>query len=468
MESDASSPHGRSRRAQTQQDVSDPSPKSQRPRPQSMYGSAEGGQDLRSAASQVSAREQHPARSASTRHGSSNSSSRLHQLTHRDRGRETSTTPHGSAPNEFQDFLRQFSAIDLPHASQLWASDKQRISTLESDLHALRNDWASAAISFLSHFRVRDFAEASEQWAAERKNLADAEGKFHRLQNEVLTTVDRFQPTYDETICERFGMLQAAIGVFVNQNLMKAVKLDRWEKWDQSALWEGAVNTDRVGKEGLQKREEKLLVRQAVWKFLAEALFERGQPFASFGGAAGELAGRWVFDGLWPDHELNEDAAKWRSLTVKQLSSRADDEQGRSQLHKGLADAFVVHVLENMTSMSPEEIETSSAPAKLATSDKLDDVLKQAVALSRILMGERASFALRPPSLEKMKFEREKMDGSTTIVGSEVNLVFNEEDDDKAGVVKLFASPMLVKFGNAGGQDLHQEMVLLRAFVILA
>lgn len=166
--------------------------------------------------------------------------------------------------------------------------------------------------------------------------------------------------------------------------------------------------------------------------------------------------------------ELNENAAKWRSLTVKQLSARSDDEQGRRQLRKHLADAFVAHALENMTSLSREEIEQSSAVAKLATSEKLGDVLKQAISLSRLVMGERASFSLRAPPLQEMKFERKKMDESTTVVGHEVNLVFNEEEEDSPGMVKLFASPMMVKHGNEGGQDLHQEVVLSRAFVILA
>lgn len=114
--------------------------------------------------------------------------------------------------------------------------------------------------------------------------------------------MDRFQPTFDTTITDEFGKLQAAIGVFVNQTLTKSVKLDPWDKWEGGVLWEAAVNPVKVGRDGLPKREEKLLVRQAVWKFLAEALFDRAQPFASFGGAAGELAERWVFDGLFPDH----------------------------------------------------------------------------------------------------------------------------------------------------------------------
>ena len=155
---------------------------------------------------------------------------------------------------------------------------------------------------------------------------------------------------------------------------------------------------------------------------------------------------------------------------MKQLValSESDGEQARCQLRKQLADAFVAHVLHNMTSLSPEEMEQSSARAKLVSSEKLDEVLKQAITFSHLIMGERASFSLRPPPLKKMKFQRDMMDESTTIVGPEVNLVFGEDEEDRAGVVKLFASPMLVKHGNAGGQDLHQETVLRRAFVILA
>jgi len=54
--------------------------------------------------------------------------------------------------------------------------------------------------------------------------------------------------------------------------------------------------------ERARKGEEKLLVRQAVWKFLVEALFDRARPFASFGSASGELASCFAFDKLFPDH----------------------------------------------------------------------------------------------------------------------------------------------------------------------
>ena len=198
-----------------------------------------------------------------------------------------------------QAFVRQFGALDLAHASQLWASDKQRISIVKSELQLVTTDWVSPAQSFLTQFQLRNFHDACTLWHSEKKKLAEAEAKFYQLQDEVLSTVDRFQPTYDEKISEKFGSLQAAIGVFVNQTLVKAVKLDPWEKWDQSVLWEGAVNLDKVGR--LPKGEEKLLARHAVWKFLAEALFDRAQPFASFGGATTEMAGRLVSDALFPD-----------------------------------------------------------------------------------------------------------------------------------------------------------------------
>lgn len=169
----------------------------------------------------------------------------------------------------------------------------------------------------------------------------------------------------------------------------------------------------------------------------------------------------------WLRTELNEDAAKWRSLTVKQLSGRPDDEQGSKQLQKQLATEFGIHVFENMTSVSREDMEQSTDFARLVASEKLDDVLNQAIDFSRLLMSERASFALRAPPLTDMKFKKEEIDETTTIVGGESNMVYNDEEEDKAGEIKLCGSPMLVKYGNAGGQDLHQETLLLKAFVVL-
>jgi hypothetical protein len=277
-------------------DFSDPPPRGQRQRPQSVHNFTEASQDMRSQASQVSAREKYRlTRSASSAHNGSSSSSRRQQHTsHRDRDRDAEVPAQNQNEEDegIQAFLRRFGAVDLAQASQLWASDKQRISDLWTE-------WASPAHSFLDQFKVRNFHDAFTLWSGEKKRLGEADARFHKLQKEVLSTVDRFQPTYDKTIIDKFGSLQAAIGAFVNQTLMKTVKLNPWDEWDPSVLWEGAVNPESAA---LPKREEKLLARHAVWKFLAEALFDRAQPFASFGGKTAEMAGRLVFDELFPDH----------------------------------------------------------------------------------------------------------------------------------------------------------------------
>jgi len=333
MEPDAGLPQERSRRAQTQQDMSDLPRSRHRQRPKSVHDMSAAFEDLRSAPRQAAAnreQQQRPARSSSRRRQATSQRDR-----DRDRDRDVVAPPAGPRHDSrgLQDFLRQFHAIDLAHAAERWVSDKQRVARLEASLEAIQANLHS----FLSHFcdinnnnssggappRNMSLHEASLLWADERKKLAEADARFQALQNEVLSTVDRFQPTYDERITKGFGMLQAVIGGLVNQSLTKSVKLDRWDKWADGVLWDGAVNgslfgvgrdkeTEKgkgkgEGEDGrLPKREERLLVRQAVWKFLAEALFDRAHPFTSFAGlpaAEGFVTGgKWVFDVLFPDH----------------------------------------------------------------------------------------------------------------------------------------------------------------------
>jgi len=256
-----------------------------RPRPKSVYDMSEAAPDLRRTASYVAGRD-NPAR------GSFNP-----RASRRD-GR--GTQPEDGYGRESQEFLRRVGASDFTQASQFWSEDRQRLRDMEARLGGVDQMVASVRL-FYSSFGVRDLAEAASLWNDERKRLADAQDQFHRLQNEVLANVDRFQPTFDTTLVDKFRMLQGAIGRLTNKELTKAVKLDTWASWEESVLWPDSVN-ETAAKSGLAKGEEKLLVRQAVWKFLVEALFDRARPFASFGGASGELASRFAFDKLFPDH----------------------------------------------------------------------------------------------------------------------------------------------------------------------
>ena len=151
------------------------------------------------------------------------------------------------------------------------------------------------------------YHELAKWFVREQELRLEAEGKLDRLQKEVLASVDRFDPNFDSHIAREFHALNVAIGSLcarstVLKKLVLAPNLPSVRDWS-AALWDDTAQWDAIA-ENASKEERKLLLRQAVWRFLAETLFERARPFASFGekGAIAELAKRMPLDKLFPDH----------------------------------------------------------------------------------------------------------------------------------------------------------------------
>lgn len=88
-------------------------------------------------------------------------------------------------------------------------------------------------------------------------------------------------------------------------------------------------------------------------------------------------------------------------------------------------------------------------------------------------MGERAGFEVQTPSwgvgkAGDGKFRKEEDDAEMTVLGANVGVVDGPDvETEFGGEVKLVGSPVLVKFGNAGGQNLEEELVLVKGFVVL-
>ena len=165
--------------------------------------------------------------------------------------------PEDGYGRESQEFLRRVGASDFAQASQFWSEDRQRLRDMEARLGGVDQMVASVRL-FYSSFGARDLAEAASLWNDERKRLADAQDQFHRLQNEVLANVDRFQPTFDTTLVDKFRMLQGAIGRLTSKELTKAVKLDSWASWEESVLWLDSVN-ETAAKSGLARGRRSFL-----------------------------------------------------------------------------------------------------------------------------------------------------------------------------------------------------------------
>lgn len=366
---------------------------------------------------------------------------------------------------------------------------------LSQKQNKILHDHFEAALHLVKTFGLKDVFQAESEWSKDLNRLRETEDQLKRLQQEVLTAVDRFDPNADAKAVEAFKLLNGAIGKLSKaKDLNKLVLNDPLSEWDASVLWNDSV-APTVAKGTLKDREKKLLLRQAIWKFLSARLFDRSRPFASYGGLVGELAASLAYDKLFPDHSeflithdisllsdlfltlcfdsgTNKNAGKWRSVTVHQLNEHSESDQDKKDFRVKIARDFAAfiqnHLLPPTGKVTLEEVERV-ATEKGDFSKRLDDVLNQAINLSRLLMGERAAFALVSPSLKDIKyFKQEEDDDFTTALGHNVGIADGADvESDQTGKIRMMVSPMLIKYGDAGGENLHQETVVVRAFVTM-
>ncbi|KAK3693190.1 hypothetical protein B0T22DRAFT_532504 [Podospora appendiculata] len=311
----------------------------------------------------------------------------------------------------------------------------------------------------------------------EQQKRLQAEEKLERLQTEVLASVDRFDPSFDSTISREFQLLNVDIGKLCSKSklLAKLILSDNSPPISRgsSTLWEDTVQWILFDDRAATRAEKKMLLRQAVWKFLTETLFDRARPFASFGNdnPQANLVERICFDKLFPDHLTSENAARWRSLTVRQLRALPINEQATKQVRKQLALEFVGFIRDRGLIAEGEELLEQVEAAVLNTKEDLgkhlDLVLDRAIGFSRLLAGERAGYELRAPQLSAMQFRKSEDDAMVTAMGGPVGVVDADREDDPEGEIKLIGSPMMVKFGDGGGRNLDEEMVLVKAFAVL-
>ncbi|KAK3997749.1 hypothetical protein QBC44DRAFT_363938 [Cladorrhinum sp. PSN332] len=322
---------------------------------------------------------------------------------------------------------------------------------------------------FLSKIGVQDFDQALVNFDMMARKLEQTGDQLTRLQKEVLSAVDRFDPNYDAKLIHEFSALNTSIGFLTKSKDIRGLGLlaDPLGTWDPSVFWPDSVSPLLGGetKAKLTDGEKRLLFRQAIWKFLSDRLFLRSEPFASYGGEVGKLASNLPFEQLYPDHVTNESAGKWRSLTTRALSSHPSSAESKQALITSLSASFIsfLHSLVQSTSISKIE----SLAAKGGGKDlpqQLTKTLSKAIEFSRLLNGERAGFQV----CSAARLDKDGEDAEMTVLGSGVGVIDGPDVEHEAGgEVKLVGSPMLVKWGNGGGQNLEEKGVLVKGFVVL-
>jgi hypothetical protein len=169
----------------------------------------------------------------------------------------------------------------------------------------------------------------------------------------------------------------------------------------------------------------------------------------------------------------DEYAAKWRSMTVAYLD-KMDDEPSRQQVYARLTDALADMLYGKMEGRSRAASldDVHAILAGDAVAKRLRKVNKEAVALARLFAKQRAGFTVEAPDLVGLGFRKRGPGGNgegdaDALLTSDNSVGVAEAEEDRSGDVMLLGSPMLCKWGDGDGKDLHQRTVLMKAYVHL-
>ncbi|KAF3129559.1 hypothetical protein TWF703_008846 [Orbilia oligospora] len=356
-----------------------------------------------------------------------------------------------------RELLEIFGVKNFSQAQTGWSKDKTELKETQRQLSELQDELKQKEIQL---FEAQDKLEQTSQ-------------QFFKLQDEVLGCVERFDPSFDSQVCQEFVQLNNSIGRLCKSKELKEIALqgNPLTDWSPHTLWEESVHPAlSFTQYSLSETEKRLVLRQATWKFISERLFNRNSPLASFSGPIGDLASSFDFAKLFPDHDVNEDAGKWRSITVRQLDAlqeAGDSRQNEKEFITQLINEFIVHIQENLANYKIEREGPYGTPSGPYLK-RLREVFERAVRFSRLIMKERASFTVDSPHLGQMEYTRVEDDELTTAQGADIGVSDGDDTEvDLAGTIKLVGSPFLRKHGDGGGKNLDQNIIIVRAFVVI-
>ena len=148
------------------------------------------------------------------------------------------------------------------------------------------------------------------QKESEIRNLSKMKDAFEQLQAEALSSVDRFQAAFDETITDsHFKVLDQKVKLLVSCiiKLNTALSPDDQPNEVIPFMWHHCLNADAGSINFNDKEIRRKALRSVVWKFLEGHLFHR--PFMCFGGETAKNLDD-IFTALFPapskadEHEL--------------------------------------------------------------------------------------------------------------------------------------------------------------------
>ena len=199
--------------------------------------------------------------------------------------------------------------------------------------------------------------------------------------------------------------------------------------WSEDTLFPGSLHPDIPRNTATSKKTVKFLLKNAIWKFLADQLVNPDHPFHAFGS---ELASRIsnIYVHCFPNHSFSrilelprarveacanrhlepkgltahsllgtsEPAARWRVLTVAQLRA-AETEQYRKSKVGELVSAFAELVSDKIQLgvLSQDDLRKGMRSGELGK--RLEDMLSTGLDFAQLLIGERCGFILKMPDI---------------------------------------------------------------------
>lgn len=124
--------------------------------------------------------------------------------------------------------------------------------------------------------------ELQISWEAKGREMDKLKSKLDQLQTEALASVDRFQPTVDETIVSAFRKIELkmapVLSLLGKQKLI--VEPEFWAQEAEMLMWDITKATSTRPLDYANKEQRKKVLRAIVWKLLKQELFEH--PFSAF------------------------------------------------------------------------------------------------------------------------------------------------------------------------------------------
>lgn len=123
----------------------------------------------------------------------------------------------------------------------------------------------------------------SETISRLEKELEKTKTALGSIQTTVVSSSDRFQPAFDESIVSHFNSLDSSATTLIMFLGGLPAPKSQLDEWPKGTLWDDCVNYDIGPMPFDNKRSRRKVMTVVIWKFLDDFLFKRG--FKCFEGA---------------------------------------------------------------------------------------------------------------------------------------------------------------------------------------